>query len=369
MNIKCSKNQLLEGVVTVQKAVSSRTTLPILEGIFIQAEENKIKLVATDLEIGIESYIEGEIIEEGSVVLSSRIISELIRKLPEAPVEIKSDEANKTWITCASSEFVIQGQSGLEFPDLPEVSDESFTEIPQDLFKNMIRQTIFSVAQDETRPILTGALLEVDEKAVSLAALDGYRLALRKGKTSGAGNDKIREVIPGRTLNEISKILSEEENMIQISHTGNQILFQFGNTRIISRLLEGEFINYNQIIPEEYKTKIKVKTKDLLDSCERAALLARQGKNNLIKMEIQGEQMVISSNAEIGQVHEEITIEIGGEELTIAFNSKYFIDALKIIEDEEIILEFTTSVSPCVIKPIEEDYFVYLILPVRLLEH
>lgn len=368
MKIICSKNNLLNGFLTVQKAVSSRTPLPILEGILIEAEDNQIKLIATDLEIGIESYIEGDIVEEGSVVLSAKIIVELIRKLPDAPVEMKSDENNKTWITCASSEFVIQGQSGLDFPELPEVDNDYVIEVPQDLLKNMIRQTIFSVAVEETRPILTGALMEIEDNQVRLVALDGYRLALRKGKTAGSDHYSISEVVPGRILNEISKILGDVEEMVQISKMGNHILFQIGQTSITSRLLEGEFINYKQIIPEEYKTRVKVSTHALLDSCERAALLARQGKNNLIKMEIFQDQLVISSNAEIGQVHEEVPIDNQGEELKIAFNSKYFIDALRIVEDDEIFLEFTTSVSPCVMKPLEDEYFTYLILPVRLLE-
>lgn len=367
MKIICSKGNLLNGFLTVQKAVSSRTSLPILEGILIEAEDNKIKLMATDLEIGIESYIEGEIQEEGFVVLSSKIIVELIRKLPDASVEINVDENNKTWIHCASSEFVIQGQSGLDFPELPEVNNQHMIEIPQDLLKHMIRQTIFSVAVEETRPILTGALMEVKENQVNLVALDGYRLALRRGKTVKAENYFISEVIPGRTLNEISKILMENEELVEISKMGNHILFQIGQTSIISRLLEGEFINYEQIIPEEYKTRVKISRHDLLDSCERAALLARQGKNNLIKMEINQDTLVITSNAEIGQVHEEIAIEPEGQELKIAFNSKYFIDVLRNIEDEEIFLEFTTSVSPCVIKPLEENYFTYLILPVRVI--
>lgn len=368
MNIICSRKKLLEGFSIVQKAVSTRTTLPILEGILIQAEDNQIRLIATDLEIGIERFIEGEIIEEGSVVLSSKIIVELIRKLPDASVEIKSNDEFKTEINCASSEFQIQGQNGIDFPELPEINDEHSIEIPQDLFRNMIRQTIFSVASDETRPVLTGTLLEIDDQQVRLVALDGYRLALRRGKADNSDNYKLKEVIPGRTLNEISKILTGEDELIQISKLGNHILFQYDNTRITSRLLEGEFINYNQILPEEYKTRIKVLTSDLVDSCERAELLARQGKNNLIKMEVLQDKLIITSNAEIGQVHEELPIETEGQDIKIAFNSKYLLDALKIIEDNEIYLEFTTSVSPCVIKPLENEYFVYLILPVRLLE-
>ncbi len=368
MNIVCTKANLLEGLLRVQKAVSGRTTLPILEGILIQALDGQIKLIATDLEIGIETQVEGEIIQEGSVVLSSRIIVELVRKLPNGQVELKVGEDYRTRIHCESSRFIIQGQNALEFPELPEVDDEVQIQVSQDLLRDMIRQTIFSVAVDETRPVLTGALMEASEGEIRLVALDGYRLALRRGRTVNTQAHGIKEVIPGRILNEIGKLLQGEGEEVGISRANNQILFQWEGTRIISSLLEGEFINYIQIIPEEHKSRVRISTELLLDSCERAALLAREGKNNLIKMEILQEQLVITSNAEIGQVHEEIPIQLEGEELKIAFNSKYFIEALRNIGDEEVILEFTTSVSPCVIKPVEGDNFVYLILPVRLLE-
>ncbi|HHT50544.1 MAG TPA: DNA polymerase III subunit beta [Eubacteriaceae bacterium] len=368
MKFICSRKTLLNGFSIVQKAVSTRTTLPILEGVLIQAEGNTIKLIATDLEIGIEKSLEGEIIEEGSIVLPANIIVELIRKLPDAPVEIKCDQEYRTKITCLKSEFVIQGQSSEDFPNLPTIEDENSIEIPQDLLRNIIRQTIFSVASDPTRPILTGALMEIQSNELRLIALDGYRLALRKGKTENRDNYGISEVIPGKTLNEISKILTNDDEMVRISRLDKQMLFEYENTKITTRLLEGEFINYNQILPDEYKTRIKVYTNDLIESCERAELLARQGKNNLIKVEILQDQLVITSNAEIGHVREELPIEIEGEELKIAFNSRYILDALKVIEEEEIYLDFTTSVSPCIIRPVEDDNFVYLILPVRLLK-
>lgn len=368
MNFICSRKTLLNGFSIVQKAVSARTTLPILEGILIKAEANTIRLIATDLEIGIEKSIEGEIIEEGSIVLPANFIVELIRKLPDAPVEIKSDQEHKAKISCLKSEFVIQGQGSEDFPNIPKVNGENAIEIPQDLLRNMIKQTIFSVASDETRPILTGALMEIDSNELRLIALDGYRLALRKGKTENQDNYGISEVIPGKTLNEVSKILTNDDDMVRISRLDKQMLFEYENTKITSRLLEGDFINYNQILPEEYKTRIRVSTNDLIESCERAELLARQGKNNLIKVEILQDRLIITSNAEVGHVREELPNEIEGEELKIAFNSRYLLDALKVIEEEEIYLDFTTSVSPCIIRPVEDDYFVYLILPVRLLE-
>lgn len=367
MNIICHKNDLLKGINTVLKAVSSRTTLPILEGILFQAINGNIYLVATDLEIGIKTNVSGQIIEEGTIVLSSKIIPELIKKLPDDDITIETDINNKTKINCLNSEFNIQGQSGNEFPELPQVINDQTINLPKDLFKSMIKETIFSVAENESIPILTGALLEINENQVKLVALDGYRLALRKGKINST-QQSLKEVVPARTLNEIYRILSIKDNDINISYTGNQILFKIGQTSIISRLLEGDFINYQQIIPNEKVTIVKIKTRDLLQSCERAALLAREGKNNLIKMDYRLDELSITSNAEIGKVQEEVFLELEGQPLKIAFNSKYFIDILKVISEEEILLEFTNSVSPCVIRPIDGDYFTYLILPVRFIE-
>ena len=237
--------------------------------------------------------------------------------------------------------------------------------IPQDLLKNMIRQTIFATAQDETRPILTGVLFEVKDGVLSMVALDAYRLALRKSNVDLSSN--ISAVIPGKTLNEVGKILDSSNEEVEITFTPNHILFKVENTRVISRLLEGEFINYRQIIPEEYKLRVKANSKMLLDSIERASLLAKEGKTNLIKMNITNDNMIITSNSQFGNVHEEVPIVLEGNELQIAFNSKYFIDALKIIDEEEVYLEFSSSVSPCLVKTIESEDYVYLILPVRLI--
>lgn len=365
MKIICSQKTLSSSINIVQKAVSTKTTLPVLKGILLETEGDRLKLVGTDLELGIESYINAQIIKPGSVVISSRILGEIIRKLPDSEVEITVDEENNALIKCENSEFTLIGQSALEFPELPEIEKDNRYTIPQDLLKNMIKQTTFATAIDETRPILTGVLMEIANETISMVALDGYRLALRQGGIKNSTWNKA--VIPGKTLNEVLKVLAEEDNSnVDIYFTDKQVLFNMENTRVISRLLEGEFINYRQIIPNNHKSRLKVNTRSLSDSIERASLMAKEGKNNLIKFSIKDEKMTISSNSEIGKVLEDLFIELEGNDIEIGFNSKYFLDALRVIDSEEIYLDFTTNVSPCIIKPVDHNNYTYLVLPVRI---
>ncbi|MBZ4662514.1 MAG: polymerase subunit beta [Caloramator sp.] len=362
----CEKELLQEAINTVQKATSTKTTYPILEGIHIRAtKDNKVTFTATDLDLGIETFIETEVYQEGATVVNSKLFGEFIRKLPNDKIIIKM-ENNNVYITCQKSEFVLLGNNPDEFPKLPTINENSMYEISQDLIKSMIRSTIFAIAQEETRPILTGVLFEVKDGKLSFVALDGYRLALKRYDIDS--ENEISAVIPGKTLNEISKILETTDEKAKITFTPNHILFNLGNTKVISRLLDGEFINYSQIIPEEYRLKVKVNRNELLDSIERASLLAREGKTNLIKFDIKDSNMIITSNSQLGKVYEEVNIELEGENLKIAFNSKYFLDVLRIIDSDEIYLEFTTNVSPCVVKKCNSDDYIYLVLPVRLVE-
>lgn len=361
----CKKSILESAINTVQRAASSKTTYPILEGILIKVEDSIVYFTATDLDFGIETSINADVKEKGSVVLNSRLFGEFIRKLPDDDISIKL-ESNNVYIRCQKSEFVLVGNNPDEFPSLPEINENAMYCISQDLLRNMIRQTIIAIAQDETRPILTGVLFEIKNNILNFVALDGYRLALKS--TGMTDVNDISAVIPGKTLNEISKILEASDDLVKITFTPNHILFNIGGTKIISRLLEGEFINYRQIIPDEYRLKVKVKTSELLDSIERASLLAREGKTNLIKFEINEDKMVITSNSQIGKVYEEVNIKLEGEGIKIGFNSRYFLDVLRTIDSEEIYLEMCTSVSPCLVKKVDSDDYTYMILPVRLVD-
>lgn len=367
MKFISSKIDLLNGISTVQKAVTGKTTLPILEGILINCKNGKLTLTATDLDLGIETRIDCTAISDGSVVLNARLFGEIVRKLPDMDIEIEVDGTYNTTIICGKSKFNLVGQNPDEYPELPVINENAMYNLPQDLFRNMIRQVIFATAQDETRPILTGVLFEVKDGILSMVALDAYRLALRRSRVGLQSN--ISAVIPGKTLNEVSKIITSSDDDLSITFTPNHILFTIGSTRVISRLLEGEFINYRQIIPEEYKIKVKVDTRMLQDSIERASLLAKEGKTNLIKMDISDNLMVITSNSQLGNVYEEVPVELEGGDIQIAFNSKYFLDVLKILDVEEVNLELSSSVSPCVLKTADDDSYVYLVLPVRLIAH
>lgn len=365
MNFTCDQKKFLEVILTVQKAVSGRTSKPILEGILIETQKDMLKFVGTDLELGIESYIEANILSEGSVVIPAKLLTELVRKLPDAEMEVSVLDNYNVKISCLNSLMTIQGFAPDEYPELPGIDENQPLEINKLLLGDMIKETIFAVAVDEARPILTGALLEVNEKEISMVCLDGYRLALRKG-AADKSYEASRVIIPGKSLSEIGKIIQNEDQMLSITISNRHVLFDMGYTRIITRVLEGEFINYKQIIPEGYKTRAKVDTGILTSSIERASLIAREGKNNLIKLNIQDQKMIITSNSEAGQIYEEIPILLEGKEIEIAFNARYFMDMLKVIDDQEICMDFTTNVSPCVIRPLKGSQYTYLLLPVRI---
>lgn len=365
MKILCEKSALLKGVNTVLKAVSNRTTLPILECILLSAEFDNFKLVGNDLELGIESNVAAEVVENGCVALEAKIFSEIIRKLPDSKVEIIVNEKNITTIKCAHSEFKIAGQPGDEFPLLPEVDKDKKIIMSQLLLKDMIRQTIFSTATEETRKILTGELIDIHGTSLNIVAVDGYRVSLRRTELS-IENENIKVVVPGKTLSEITKILSgEDEAEVALYVTDKHILFELGDSIVVSRLLEGEFLKYEQAFSSDFETMITINRKAYLDSIERAALISRDSKNNPVKTEIKADKMIITSNTDLGTAYEEVDIEMEGNEMIIAFNPKYIIDALKNIEDERIKITYTSPLSPSVVKPVENDAFKYLICPIR----
>jgi len=367
MKFLTEKSLLQEAISDVQKAITGKSTMPALQGIFIAAKDGMLTLIGSDIEVSIETKIEANVLEEGEIVIDSRLFGEIIRKLPNAQVEITTIDNNNIEILCEKSTVQLVHMNGDEYPSLPTVDEDVVLAISQKTLKNMIKSTIFAVSQDDTRPILTGVLFEIKNKKLNLVALDGYRVAFRS-ENINCENDK-EAVIPGKTLNEISKILNDSDDEVQITFTKNQILFNFGNTKVISRLLEGEFIKYSSIIPQEHKLKVIVKREEILGCIERASLMAKDGNTNLVKLDILEENMVVTSNSQLGKAREEVSIILQGESLKIAFNSKYLIDVFKIMEEDEVAMEFTSSITPCVIKNKEKDNCTYLLLPVRLLNN
>jgi DNA polymerase III subunit beta len=364
MRFNCEKKDLLAGINIVTKALSTRGTIPVLEGIYIETSGGMIKLKCSDLAMSIESHIISTIEEEGAVVLPGRLFSEMARRFPDGRLYFDCDSERSVKITCGHSKPTLQGMNASEFPQMPKLSETGAIEISQNGFKEMIRQTVFAVAADETKPILTGVLIEVEGDDVNLVALDGYRLAVRHEKLSKS-YPSTQVVIPGRTLSEAAKIFLDEDSKISIYASKNQALIDMGFTRIATRLLEGDFIKYRQILPTEHATSVRVNRHELLDCIDRASLLAREG-NNLVKMSVGEESILLTSNSELGAAHEEVGIKLEGKGLDIAFNAKYFSDVLKNLDDDEVSLEFNTNISPCVVKPVEGDKFTYLILPVRV---
>ncbi len=364
MKIICSKDNLLEGINVVQKAVSTKTTLPILEGILLEADE-KLKMTGNDLEIGIECYVEADIKRKGSIVLSSRMFGDIIRRLPDSEVMIEVKENNAVSIECENSLFEIKGIAPEGFPAIPSVNKENGIKMSQRVIKDMIKQTIFAVSSDENRPILTGSLFEYKSGMFTIVSIDGYRLALRTMSAESETGDR-NLVIPGKTLNEISKIIQSVDDDLYIYTTDNQILFDMGNCILVSRLLEGEYLNYNGIIPKEHETKVAVNTKELLACFERASLVITNDERRYpVRLNISDDKIVITSNTEVGNVREEIRTEMEGRELEISFNPRYFVEALRVIDNEMVNIYFTTSIGPCTIKPLQGDEFAYLVLPIR----
>jgi len=367
MNFFCKKENLLNGINIVQKGVSSKTTLPILEGILIETIENTIKLTSNDLEIGIECIIEAQIKRKGASVVESKMFGEIIRKLPDADIFISLEDNGIFIIECEGSLYKLSSLNPDDFPRLPSIKADESVKIKQSTFKEMIKQTIFAVSADENRPIFTGCLVEILDTYINMVAVDGFRLSLRREECEWTGN-KFYAVISGKTLNEIFKIIQTSEDDISINISKNQVLFEMDRCKIVSRLLEGEFLNYKSAIPVEKETRIRANKSNLLSAFERIYLITREEKKYPVKTKIENGIMTIICNSTIGNAKEELNIETEGKDIEIGFNPKYLIDALKAINDEEINIDFTTSMAPCVIKPIEGETFVHMILPVRIRE-
>ena len=367
MKFICNQQILSKALNTVSKAVTSRTTIPILKGILLEVtNENQLVLSASDLDLSIEKTIDVRGEEPGSVVVSAKLFSDIIRKLPNEDIEIEEQENNQLIIKCLSSEFTIVGQSSEEFPSIGEINEEKKLCMEKDLLKEMIKKTSFAASIDESKGIIVGVLIEMEEDSLNMVALDGFRMAITREQMKNEESRKI--IISARILNEINKIMaeSEENNSIDLILDDKKAVFLMEDTKIVLRLLEGDFIRYNDILPKEYQCKLKVKKSELLESIERASLLAKEGKNNLIKLSIFRDKIIITSRSEEGNVKEEVFMEKEGNDLDIGFNSKYLLDVLKVINDDYVNMEFNTSVSPCLIKPVEGRKYEYLVLPVRI---
>ncbi len=364
MKIICSKADLAKGVNIVSKAVPSRTTMSILECILIDASTNEIKLTANDMELGIETIITGRVEEKGMIALDAKVFSEIVRKLPDNDVRIETDDTCRTLITCEKAKFNIAGHSGDEFSCLPYVERDDRVTISEFSLKEMIRQTIFSVADNENNKMMTGELFEIRENQMRLVSLDGHRISIRMIDLKENYEDR-KVIVPGKSLQEVSRILPGEINdMVDIYFTKNHILFEFGETKVLSRLIDGEYFHIDQMLSTDYETKVKINRKEFVDCIDRATLLVREGDKKPVILNIEDSYMELKINSFIGSMDEEIEIEKEGKDIMIGFNPKFLIDALRVIDDEEVTLYLVNAKAPCFIRD-DAGSYIYLILPVN----
>ena len=338
--------------------------MSILECILIDASKNMIKLTANDMELGIETIIEGEIIEKGIIALEAKIFLDIVRKLPDNDITIETDSSCKATITCEKAKFNIIGKSGEDFSYLPLIEKNDQIILSQFTLKEVIRQTIFSISDNDNNKLMTGELFDINNDTLKVVSLDGHRISIRKISLKNSYPAK-KVVVPGKTLNEVSKILpGGAEDDVVISFTDKHIVFEFDDTTVVSRLIEGEYFNIQQMLSSDYETKVTVNRKEFLNCIDRATLLVKEGDKKPIIINITDDSMELKINSVIGSMNEDIDINKSGKDLMIGFNPKFLIDALKIIDDEEVDLYMVNPKAPCFIKNLEESY-IYLILPVN----
>ena len=364
MKITCNRQQLVEAVSNVQRAVSTKSSVPALEGILLKAEDNTVMLCGYDLELGMTTVIPASIEEEGSIVLSARLFGDIVRRMPADTVFIGADEKFMTTITSGASEYSIVGIPSQEFPELPSVTAETPVTISQAVLKSMIRQTIFAVADTDAKPIHTGTLFEIGGGRIRLVSVDGYRLALREEPVSCG--EEVSFVVPGKTLSEVLKLIKDDDSDLTMQVGRRHILFNIGSYTVISRLLEGEFLDYNAAIPKASSTEIVVWTRSFIESVERVSLLITDRLKSPVRCIFSGNEIRVSCSTSIGRANDQIEAKITGNDVEMGFNNRYLLDALRNTEGDEVRIELNGPLSPMKILPKEGDSFLFLVLPVRL---
>mgnify|MGYP005773786847 FL=1 len=367
MKIICKKTDLSKGINIVSKAVPTKTTMPILECILIDASAEGIRFTANDMELGIETFVEGQVEEAGLVAIDARIFGEIVRKLPDNDVTISMISGNQVQIVCENANFTIHVKSGEEFSGLPDVEKVQSIQISQFTLKEMIKQTIFSISDNDSNAMMTGELFEIKDQLFKIVSLDGHRISIRNVELKEQ-YEPIRVIVPGKTLNDLTKILSGEmEEIVTIYFSKNHLLFEFEHTRVVSRIIEGEYFKIDQMLSNDYQTKIHINKRELLDCIDRSTLLIKEGDKKPIVMDIKDHVMELKMQSFIGSMDEEIQIQKEGKDIMIAFNPKFLIEALRVIDDEEIDIYMMNPKAPCIIKDSDHqmESYVYLILPVN----
>ena len=364
MEIVCDGLDLSNAILIVSRATTTKTPNEILEGIKIKAIDNTLELSATDSELSIVTTIKAEVFKEGEVVIPGNFFGNYLKRLTNEQIKLTQFE-NKLRVSYSDSEGFIQGYDVNEFPKIQEVSDSQSFEIKQILFKQLINKTAFAVATDDSRPILKGVYFEINNNYINAVALDGYRMAVVKKEIVNANLNK-PIIVPQKTLREITNLLQDNEDTVKVNISDNFLSVNINGVTIVSRLLEGQFADYKNIIPTEFNTHCIINKEQFEATLERVSLIARFDKNNIVKFDMKENNILITSAGDIGNIKENLTVNLSGNDLVIAFNSRYFADILKVTQEEFIQIELNTSFSPCIVKPIEGDEYIYLILPVRI---
>ncbi len=371
MILSMNSQDLLEGLNIVTRALSARPSKQILEGVLISAADNRIQMTCSDGSLTIEYTNAASIQEEGQTVLPGRIFTEMIRKMPAGTITITEQDQRTATIRCMKNRSSLAVMNPAEFPEMSPMKAGSRVKIQQNKLKDMISHVAFAIATDESRQILTGSLLEVNRSEARLVALDGFRLAMYKlfqPFELPDGEEVVKAVIPGKVLNELTRILPEDDAFCSLLLDKGRMQCTFGNIRLSSVLLAGEYIDYRRILPTDFKTQALADKASVQDAIDRASLMAREGKNNLIRMSFREDMLKISSNAELGDVEEEMEASLNGEPIDIAFNARYITDVIRNVPDKDLCMKFNSSVSPCVVVPQQGDDYLYLILPVRVFQ-
>ena len=371
MQFTANVQDLLDALNTVTRALAARPAKAILESVLLTVLDDSVVLTCSDGSLTIESTIVAEVKEMGQAALAGKLFTEMIRKQEGGSVTVTCEHGRPATIVCGKCKSSMTSMNSMEYPEMQEINASLQVQIQQNRLRDMISRVVFAIANDETRQILTGCLLEVTRDEARIVALDGYRLAMQKlfqPFQLPEDTEKLRAVVPGRVMNELSKILPEDETFCTLSFDKNRMQVSFGNTKFSTVLLAGEFIDYQKILPAAFKTQAKAKRLDVYNAIDRASLMAREGKNNLIRMSFEQDRLTISSNAEMGAVNEEVACTLVGDPIEIAFNAKYLVDVIRNITDDELCMKFNSNVSPCVFVPEEGEQFVYLILPVRIFQ-
>lgn len=364
MKFTVEKRLLNEAVANLQRAVSSKTSIPALEGILIRSEENRLVLTAYDLEIGMQTELPAIISAPGAIILTAKLFAEIVRRSPDEDITIDVDDRNTATITSGVSCFTIIGMDSAEFPELPKITDADTIKMPQELLKSMIRQTLFAVADSTAKPIHQGSLFKIESGNLDVVSVDGYRLALRREAINYANNTEF--VVPGKTLSEVLKLLKDSEGEVEICPSRRHILFRIDNYTVISALLEGEFLDYKSALPKDKKTEVTVSTRTMIESVERVSLLITDRLKSPVRCVIGEDTVKLFCTTTMGRATDQILAEISGDQLEIGFNNKYLLDALRAAETDEVRLQLGGPISPMLVLPKEGDAFSFLVLPVRL---